>query len=322
MRTPVALIIFNRPDKTQRVFSEISKSKPPKLFIIADGPRDGNKDDIKKCEAARKIVERVDWDCKVYKNYSNINMGCGKRPPTGISWVFQNVDEAIILEDDCIPNSSFFKFCEALLEKYREDERIMTICGRNETYGLAKTSYSYSFRRMFSVWGWASWRRAWKHYDIEIKLWQELRDTSWLMDILGDIRGVEFWQTIFDKYYCNKNNDTWDYQWAFAIWAQNGFAIMPEVNLVNNIGFGDGATHTRAVNNPAANIDSGEISFPLRHPPYIARELDAELIHFDLFHKKEKKQFLKGLVKRFDRKYLHGNLAKFKRAIQNRAVSS
>jgi hypothetical protein len=290
MSSPIALIIFNRPDKTAQVFSQIAKVKPEKLFVIADGPRDNHPEDKEKCAAARAIIENVDWNCDLFKNYSDVNLGCGVRPATGISWVFKNVDEAIILEDDCIPSPSFFDYCEALLEKYREDERIMTICGRNGTYGLTRMPYSYSFRRMFSAWGWATWRRAWKHFDFEIKLWQELKGTPWLKDILGDNRGVEFWQTIFDKCYCNENTDVWDFQWIFAVWAQNGFAIVPEINLIDNIGFGDDATHTKSVNNPAWDIDSGEISLPLRHPPYIVRELDAELILIDRYLIKDKKQ--------------------------------
>jgi hypothetical protein len=291
MKTPVALIIFNRPEHTQKVFSQITNIKPSKLFIIADGPRDGNKEDLIKCEATRNIVENIDWDCDVHKNYSNVNLGAGIRPATGISWVFENVEEAIILEDDCIPQPSFFRFCEELLEKYHNDERVMTICGRNHLAYLKKMKYSYSFQRVMSCWGWATWRRAWKHHDIEIKLWPELRSRKWLLDILGDRIGYEHWKRLFDRYYKYRGKiDAWDFQWAFACWAQNAFAVIPSKNLVKNIGFGDDATHTKDQNRPFRSIDSSEINFPLKHPPHIIRDLESELLLFEYFYRKNSRK--------------------------------
>ena len=160
MNSPVALIIFNRADTTEKVFAEIAKARPEKLFLIADGPRSNRPDDIGKCKAARAVIDRVDWDCKVYKNYSDTNMGCGLRPATGISWVFEYVDEAIILEDDCVPSQSFFRYCSELLNKYRDDERMMTISGMKTDYGQKQRPYSYSFRLTpQTCGGWATWRR-------------------------------------------------------------------------------------------------------------------------------------------------------------------
>ncbi len=158
IRTPVALIIFNRPDTTERVFAEIAKARPPKLFIIADGPREDRPGEAERCASARAIVDRVDWNCEVQKNYSDVNLGCGARPATGISWVFDQVEEAIILEDDCIAHPTFFRFCDELLEKYRDDERIMHIAGNNFQFGNQRTSFSYFFSHHNICWGWASWR--------------------------------------------------------------------------------------------------------------------------------------------------------------------
>jgi hypothetical protein len=308
MKTPVALIIFNRPECTQKVFSEIANIKPAKLFIIADGPRDGNTEDKENCEAARSIVDNIDWDCQVHKNYSDVNLGVGIRPATGISWVFENVEEAIILEDDCIPRPSFFQYCEELLKRYRDDERVMTICGRNHLAGLTKMNYSYSFQRIMSCWGWATWRRAWQHYDMKIKFWPELRRNKWLLELLGDPRGYEHWKRIFDRYYAFKNGkiDAWDFQWAFACWSQNAFAVVPSKNLIKNVGFGKDATHTKSKSKPFRNIDSSEISFPLRHPPFVARDFDSELFIFEHFYRKKKERnIIYKKLRNFVKKFLH-----------------
>jgi hypothetical protein len=282
LHTPVVFIIFNRADTTERVFAEIAKAKPSKLLVVADGPRADRPGEAEKCAAARAIIERVDWRCEVVRNYSDINLGCGRRPATGISWVFEEVEEAIILEDDCVPNPSFFRFCEELLEKYRDDERVMMIGGRNHLLGQNLIKYSYYFSRIPNCWGWATWRRAWQHYDIELKLWPSIRDTSFLMNSLGDHRAVEHWKSIFDEAYARGGNvDYWDYQWNFTCWAQSGFVILPNVNLISNIGFGEHASHTKSVKDIRANIPSAEMVFPIKHPPYTVWDREADQIRFD-----------------------------------------
>ena len=284
MRTPVAFIIFNRPDTTEKAFDKIAKARPPKLFVIADGPRADNPEDIKKCVAVREIIERVDWECEVFKNYSDVNLGCGKRPATGISWVFEHVEEAIILEDDCVAHPTFFRFCEELLEIYRFDERIMMIGGRSNLYDQERTQYSYYFSRLPSCWGWSTWRRAWRHHDMEINLWPSLRDTSWLLDILSDPVEIEFWQNTFDKAYTGAGNvDYWDFQWAFTCWAHNGLTILPTKELVSNIGFGEEATHTKSFNDKRANLPVAEMVFPLKHPPYMVRDREADKLRFKYY---------------------------------------
>lgn len=282
MRTPVAFIIFNRPDTTKHVFAEIARAKPRKLFVIADGPRRDHPEDSGKCAAAREIVERVDWECEVLKNYSNANLGCGYRPATGISWVFEQEEEAVILEDDCVPHSTFFPFCEELLEKYRHDERVMQISGFNSLSGRRSMPYSYSFYRNFACWGWATWRRAWRYHDMEMKLWPELRNTNWLQDVVGDLRATEHWKQIFDAAHSNSATiDYWDYQFLFACWAQSGLAISPATNLVANIGFRADATHTKSANASCGNISSAEMRFPLTHPPYMVRDRGADQFHLE-----------------------------------------
>ena len=275
------------------VFGKIALAKPKKLFIIADGPRADHPDDVTKCDAARAVIECVDWDCKVFKNYSDVNLGCGRRPATGISWVFENAEEAIILEDDCVPSQSFFQYCEELLNKYKDDERMMTISGMKTDFGQKQRPYSYSFRHMPQTCGaWATWRRAWQYYDFQIKLWPELRDSSWLLDITENPRAVEYYQGIFDRAYNSKEDIAfWDYQWLFTCWSQNGLAIIPNKNLINNIGFGPDATHSKSIEHykKFMNFSLEEMVFPLEHPPYVVRDKEADMLRFKVrFPEKEK----------------------------------
>jgi hypothetical protein len=280
LHTPVALILFNRPVTVERVFVEIAKAKPNKLFIIADGPREGHPEDIERCAAARAIMDRVDWDCEVFKNYSDVNLGCGRRPATGISWVFEHVDRAIILEDDSVPHPSFFPFCDELLEKYRHDERVMMVAGTNMFERPIPYSYCFTHSHANNG-GWATWRRAWMHFDMEIKTWPLLRETSWLQDILEYPAAVEFWRGIFDMAYAARGQkDYWDYQWTYAVWAQKALAVRPKVNLISNIGFGPDATHTASTNDPRATARTTAMQFPLLHPPSVERHTEADRIVF------------------------------------------
>ncbi|CCI37410.1 hypothetical protein [Microcystis aeruginosa] len=275
LTTPVALLIFNRPDTTARVFEAIRQAKPPQLLVVADGPRPDRPDDIEKCKAARAIIEGVDWDCEVLTNYSDVNLGCKNRVSSGLDWVFSLVEEVIILEDDCLPHPSFFRFCQDLLDYYRDDKRIMAISGDNFQLGRNRTEYSYYFSRYNHIWGWASWRRAWQYYDVKMKLWQEIHDGNWLEYILGEGQSVKYWTKIFQSAYDGKI-DTWDYPWTFACWIQNGLTILPNANLVSNIGFGEDATHTIGSKSRVANLPVKEMNFPLKHPLFLLRHVEAD----------------------------------------------
>lgn len=274
MTTPVAFLIFNRPDTTLKVFKEIAKARPPKLLVIADGPRSSRLDEADKCAATRAIINQVDWDCEVLTNYSDINLGCKKRVSSGLGWVFDTVERAIILEDDCLPHPTFFSFCEELLHYYKDDERVMHISGDNFQFGHKRTNHSYYFSRYNHVWGWASWRRAWQYYDVELKLWETINEEDWLTDILGNQKIAHSWEQIFQAVYDGKI-DTWDYQWLFACWLQSGLSILPNHNLISNIGFGTGATHTTAVSE-FANMPIEAMEFPLRHPKFVLRNTQAD----------------------------------------------
>jgi hypothetical protein len=275
LKTPVALIIFKRPAETERVFAEIRKVKPPKLLVVADGPRANKPGEEQDCDLARAIVERVDWDCEVLKNYADVNLGCRRRVSSGIDWVFDRVEEAIIIEDDCLPDPTFFRFAEELLDRYRDDRRIMSISGQNVQFGRKRTDYSYYFSRYNHCWTWASWRRAWQHYDLDMKLWPEIRDGNFLADVLPDAQAVKVWTNIFQLCYEGKI-DTWDFQWAFASFIQNGMNILANVNLASNIGHGMGGTHTADVSSPYNNMVAEAITFPMKHPPFAIRDTQAD----------------------------------------------
>lgn len=295
MKTPVAFLIFKRPDTTEKVFEAIRQVKPTKLLVVADGPRTDQPGEAEKCTAARAIVERVDWDCEVLKNYSDINLGCGLRPATGITWVFEQVEEAIILEDDCVPHPTFFRFCKELLEKYRDDQRIMHISGNNFQFGNKRSEYSYYFSRYTHSWGWATWRRAWQYYDFKMKHLPQILEEGWLNKLLQDRKAIQYWNRIFQEAYEAEQTHIWDYQWNFACFIRSGLSVISNVNLVSNIGFNTEATHTLDSLSPCASVPAEVMCFPLSHPPFVICDTQAD--NFDL-----KNQLNPGLLSRFQRK--------------------
>lgn len=183
--TPVAFFIFNRPVLTEIVFEAIAKAKPKKLLVVADGPRFAEEEE--KCQKARAaVIDKINWECEVLTNFSDRNQGCKYRVSSGLDWVFSEVEEAIILEDDCLPAPSFFRFCETLLARYRDDERVMTISGDNFQLGNSRTEYSYYFSKYTHIWGWASWRRAWQHYDVDMKSWTDDKKLDIIYSVCED----------------------------------------------------------------------------------------------------------------------------------------
>ncbi|MCL5997266.1 MAG: glycosyltransferase family 2 protein [Chloroflexi bacterium] len=308
--TPVAFIIFNRPGSTEQVFAEIARAKPPKLLVVADGPRESHPHEAEKCLAARAVIDRVDWDCEVLTNFATSNMGCKNRVASGLDWVFQQVDQAIILEDDCLPHPTFFRFCAELLEKYHDDERIMMVAGSNLRPGQERAEYSYHFSRYSQIWGWATWRRSWQNYDVDMKLWPVIRDEHWLEDILEDRRAAQKWSKPLQTFY-DGHAETWDTQWMFACWIQSGLTVIPRVNLVSNIGFGPDAVHTKDPTSRHANLPTEAMSFPLRHPPFIVRDIKVDrLTEENLFDPKPTTILKRAIAKmgRLARYHLHQNL--------------
>ena len=268
VKTPVVMMVFNRPENTKKVFEQVQKVKPKQLFVIADGPRKENKKDIEMCKKTREIFEKVDWKCEVYKNFSQENLGCAKRGYTGFSWVFENTEQAIILEDDCMPHISFFRYCDELLEKYKNDTRIMLISGTNQLGKWEKSKYSYHFSKFGGIWGWASWKRAWDYYDFNIKLWDDKNIKKLLKDKFNFFQYISR-KSIYDDIYKKQAKfSSWAYQWGFARIIQSGLAISPSVNLITNIGAGENATNTKT-KSKVSNLPLYNMEFPLKHPPYI-----------------------------------------------------
>jgi tetratricopeptide (TPR) repeat protein len=273
LRTPVVLIIFKRPEATTRVFEVIRQVQPSKLLVIADGPRLDCPEELEKCVAARKIVEQVDWNCEVLTNYSDINLGCKTRVASGLNWVFEQVEEAIILEDDCIPDPTFFYFCEELLERYRNDERVMQITGEN-THGYQSTHSSYYFSQYSFYWGWATWRRAWRLFDKQMEAWQKTRKSQWLENLLGNQERAKYWTEIFDLTYNGFNS--WGWAWTFTCFMNQGFCIVPNQNLISNVGFGKDAAHTTWEVDEIADLLTQSMVFPLKHPHEVQVNIRAE----------------------------------------------
>jgi hypothetical protein len=291
--TPVVFIIFRRPETTAKVFEAIRQAQPKKLFIISDGPRIDRQGEAEKCVETRSIVEQINWDCEVFKRYSETNLGCGINVPQGISWVFEQVEEAIILEDDCLPSPEFFPFCEQLLAKYRDDERIMSICGTNYLQEWIRSDLSYHFTQFSGIWGWATWRRAWNLYDYEMKLFPQAIERRFLDGFFVKPIYRLFWEDLFTRLYDDPTKmNTWDYQWQFARWVQNGLGITPEVNLISNIGFGSEGTHTLE-ETPFANLKTKKLEFPLKHSPLMVRDTELD----DLIQKKFFGKYVKSNLK-------------------------
>ena len=271
MKTPVAFIIFKRPDTTQAVFEMIRQAKPSKLLVIADGPRKDKPREAEQCATTRAIIDQVDWDCEVLTNYSDVNQGCKQRVSSGLDWVFNTVEEAIILEDDCLPDFTFFRFCEELLNEYRHDERIMMISGSNYSVEWKSAIQSYHFSFGNSIWGWASWRRAWQHYDVKMKLWFDLENKSKVRDITADEIVYHYKSRGFDLAALGKDDD-WAFAWDLAKLLQSGLTIFPSANLISNLGVdytsrADEEAKLKVGFQPKiSDLPLASMAFPLRKP--------------------------------------------------------
>ena len=266
--SPVLFLIFNRPDTTQQIFDAIRKARPPRLYIAADGPRLDRIGEKDKCEAARAIANKADWNCHVETLFRDEHLGCGAAVSEAITWFFSHEEEGIILEDDCLPEPSFFRFVDELLDRYRDDNRIAAISGNNFQTKPRRDDRSYYYSMFNHVWGWASWRRAWRLYDHGMNDWPKIRDEKWLVDALGSIPAAKYWAGLFEKTW-KGNIDSWDYRWTFAVWREGMIAILPKVNLVKNIGFRHDATHTTGSNAGDPSSVTQSMDFPLHHPSYM-----------------------------------------------------
>lgn len=280
---PVLFIIFSRPETTRLTFEAIRQAKPSRLFVAADGPRANRPGEAEKCAETRAIISGVDWDCEVKTLFRDHNLGCGRGPADAIHWFFSHVEDGIILEDDILPSQDFFRFCGEMLQRYRDDVRVMQVGGINWLAKHPTThGYSYRFSRFCETWGWATWRRAWKLYDFEIKSYGEVREGDYFGNCFGSVFQEDHFRRIFDSTYGHTNEiDWWDYQWEYAMRVNAGLSIIPNKNLIRNIGLGQGATHTTHTEGRGADLKHEPLSFPLKHPPFVvpAFKEDEELFN-------------------------------------------
>ena len=272
--TAIAYIIFNRPRHTRETFAAIRAQRPARLFIIADGPRPGHPTDAQRCQETREVVADIDWPCEVFRHYAEENLGCKRRVSSGLDWVFGQIDCAIVLEDDCVPHPDFFPYCDALLARYAEDPRVWVITGNNFQDGTKRGEASYYFSKFNHCWGWATWRRAWNHYEREMPRWPAFRDQGWLNQLFDNQGERDYWQASFELVHSGKL-DTWDCSWTFASLINGLVQVVPNVNMISNIGFGPEATHTHVVG-IHADMPTRPITLPLKHPDFVLPDLEAD----------------------------------------------
>jgi len=235
LTTPVLLLIFNRPETTRRVFAEVRRVRPSRLYVAADGPRPTVAGELEQCMAARAAATAVDWPCDIHTLYRDANLGCQAAVNSGLDWFFREEEEGIILEDDCRPSESFFWFCQELLSRYRTQERVMLISGTNYVSDIFSPGNSYCFSRYFSIWGWASWRRVWELYDPELRDWPRRRAEHGLRSFYDQRFMRRHLTKTFDLAY-ERKVDTWDIQFFYSCLFNDGLAAVPSVNLISNIG--------------------------------------------------------------------------------------
>jgi cephalosporin hydroxylase len=275
----ILLIVFNRPDTTSVVFEAIRQARPTRLYVAGDGARSGRDDEVELCNQVREIATAVDWPCQLVTLFRSENLGCKWAVSSAINWFFEHEEAGIILEDDVVPVPSFFLYCDEMLDFYKNNEKVMMISGCNMIANNFVATSSYFFTRYVHIWGWATWRRAWKKYDVAMTEWPQWRESDDLSKFLGKNKKLtSSWTQIFDAMH-RGTIDTWDYQWVFACWKNNGLSILPKNNLIKNIGFGEGATHTN-FGEPAYLLESkpAELEFPLSHPENITRSVEADIL--------------------------------------------
>jgi hypothetical protein len=294
--TPVLFIVFNRPNTTKVVFDAIRKAKPQKLYVAADGPRKGNKEDDGNCALVKEIVKQIDWECQVHYRFSEINQGCGPGPANAITWAFENEDRLIILEDDCVPAQSFFLYCNELLERYKNDSRIWLISGNQYNEEAVTTQHSYFFSKYGHSWGWATWKRCWLEMDLSLSKYPKINSQDLFKSAYRTKEEFKFFQKKINTIYKNESlkSHIWDFQFGFAVSLNGGLCIVPRNNLVKNIGYF--GTHS-SKKDKLHNLPIDENYSIISHPDFVLPDVNYDAYHFK-HHWKRKKPFLKRILKR------------------------
>jgi len=270
LEVPILFLVFNRIHTTKKVFAQIQKIRPPKLYIASDGPRLNYPNEAQDIEEIRTfLLKNIDWDCEVYTRLNETNLGCKLSVSQSIDWFFENEEMGIILEDDCLPSMSFFQFCQELLIKYKDDKRIFLITGYNKQNEWKKNKQDYFFSYLGGIWGWASWRRAWKYYDVNIADIDSFISEDGFTKSLGHSLGKLKQNMIYNN-VIRDNVDTWAMQWGYARHKNSALTCIPAVSLIKNIGFGENATHTYGDN--LDGVEANEMDFPIRENSFVVSD--------------------------------------------------
>jgi hypothetical protein len=307
LNTAVLFLVFNRLDTTKQVFDAIRQAKPPRLYIAADGARETKDGEVQRVNAVRDyIISNIDWECEVKTLFREQNLGCKYAVSGAIDWFFENEEMGIILEDDCLPSQSFFWFCEELLERYKNEDNVFLISGDGRGTKQINIDYDYDFVKYSLIWGWASWSRVWKKYDVKMSDWDDNK-----LKIINNISQFSstkrYWKSAFENTYDNKI-DTWDYQFSYTLQKNQGLCIVPKVNMISNIGFGVDATHTSDSDNINANLPNLDLEFPIAHPSEVVsnKSLDRfyDLNEFKMPH------FVTRIINKLSRLIINRNIIK------------
>ena len=273
LQTAVLFLVFNRPDTTKQVFEAIRLAKPPRLYVAADGAREGKPGEAERVELVRRIATEVDWPCEVKTLFRDKNLGCKYAVSSAVTWFFENEEQGIILEDDCLPAQSFFWYCEELLNKYKDHESIYLISGDARGPEAIGMQEDYGFCKYPLIWGWASWGRAWSKYDVSLSDWGGVSKENIINNFTDHGPTRKFWLKTFSDVRSGKI-DTWDYQFVYTLCANQGKCIVPKFNLISNVGFGNNATHTFDVASQDANRKTVDLRLPLNHNPSLGDEIN------------------------------------------------
>lgn len=289
---PIVLIMFNRPFETLKVLEKIKEVKPTQLFIISDGSRNNKEEE--KVQQCRNLISKIDWECKIETNFSNVNLGCRDRISSGLNWVFEKVETAIILEDDCLPDVSFFYYCERMLKLYENDEKVMSIEGTN----LSNKKHhiednEYFFGSYASLWGWATWKESWEKIDLNLTTLSNKKIQKIIMKNMGIVKYLNY-RRIFKKVKQGRIN-SWGYSWIYTILSLNGVVIVPAKNLIENIGFSEGATHTNNINE-FKKIDTFKLSDKIKNADRQKIVINHEYNLEYYFYHNPKGTFLKSMI--------------------------
>lgn len=269
--TPILILFWRRSTAVATLMERLRPLAPTRLFLACDGPRLNNSSEAEQVAQTRKLIEEaIDWPCTIEKRYSDSNQGCKYGPGNGINWFFSKVEEGIILEDDCLPDLSFFPYCQSLLNRYRNDTRVWQISGNNFAEDVSTVNASYAFSGYTTTWGWATWRRCWIANDLEMRSWPQIKVSGMLKNAFEGKDELSYWTSIWDRLYTDHYPAAWDYQWNLTCFANGGLSAIPKHNLVTNIGFGEGATHCLDIKDPRAELKCGEL-VDLIHPEFVLR---------------------------------------------------